>query len=140
MTHAVLARPGQRGASVEAPATEERSLERLSVAGRALHALVRGEQAPPELFAPGFRHLGPGRDLFDASSRVAGGERRRWDDVTLEIRRFVSRDDKVIAYVRFVGRRLSEDAWRVTREADGYISFRFAGTRILEQWSVLRWR
>ncbi|MEZ4502261.1 MAG: nuclear transport factor 2 family protein [Dehalococcoidia bacterium] len=115
----------------------------LSTVGRVIHAMANGHEAPAELFASDFRQYGPGRDLFgkgDASSRTFEAF-SGFEDVSFNVRRFVARGDKVLAYVSFSGvpREATASGGGGRRSADGYLSFRLRDGLISEQWSVLRW-
>lgn len=100
-----------------------------------------------EIFAPGFRTLGPARDAFGALAPRQRGSRLNdgFSEIDVRIERMVAQGPtKVVSFLRFRGRHTSpfqghEPSGR-EMTADGYVVHRFDGQgRITEEWTLLRW-
>lgn len=100
---------------------------------------------PSDLFTPDFRCVAPARPgMGSAGAGALFGTRHGFTDRSLDIWRTVEREDRVISYVRFVGRHTGTYQGHPpsgrTMRADGYVVHRFSPDgRIAQEWSVFRW-
>lgn len=144
-----VAQPVVRGDVAEHPSVP---LNRKDAARRALllWSGIDGSCSSPELresglFTEDFRCFGPTRTQMGdlrASDPLVGLE-RGFTERSLAVTRMVEQGDKVISYVRFVGRHTGEYRGHQPTgrlmQADGYVVHRFSGDRIAQEWSVFRW-
>jgi len=100
---------------------------------------------PSDLFTTDFRCVAPARPgLASGAAGALVGTRHGFTERSLDIWRTVERGDRVISYVRFVGRHtgtyLDHQPTGRTMRADGYVVHRFSpDRRIAQEWSVFRW-
>lgn len=105
----------------------------------------RDSELLDRLYVEGFEGLGPARD--NCGHRAPGGTRdmfRAFSDTEFSIANMVASGERVISYVSFAGTHIDWfDGYAPTgrrMRADGVVVHRVVGDRIVEQWSVLRWR
>jgi hypothetical protein len=131
-------------------AITERNAQTARLALMCWSGAVRGETAEAmadAVFAPGFRSYGPARSGYGAlkQGRPVAPLADGFSESRVEIRRVVARAERTVSYLRFSGMHTGEyQGHRPTyrrMEADGYVVHRFdVDGRIIEEWSVLRWK
>ncbi len=96
------------------------------------------------LFEPGFRAVGPGRELcpHDGAQALHLAGFDAFDERSVEIVRTVESGDRVLAYVTVRGTHAHCGAAGSGRRmrADGLFVLRIPDGRVAEAWSVLRWQ